>query len=262
MTTEKIVMQQARKALRGNLSKLIAAAGLTMLAFLLVEYLEYFVGVLLGVPDIDSGEQLPFDNPAALAVALGFTAVLLLAMPLLNGFLRMAATTAVRKECASRDIFYYFRSAGLYFKTVLVDFLLYALWSLAAALLNASGILGALVPELFQVDTPFTVQHYLTVLAAVVTVLLRVILYMLLAHYPLLAYALNENRSVGQCVFGTIGFSFRHFGQLLRLMFRFIGWFALCFFVVPALYVLPYFSVASLMSARWLLELDNGGSDI
>jgi hypothetical protein len=42
-------------------------------------------------------------------------------------------------------------------------------------------------------------------------------------------------------------------------MLSFAGWFALCFFVVPALYVLPYFAVAAANSARWLFEMERSG---
>ena len=39
-------------------------------------------------------------------------------------------------------------------------------------------------------------------------------------------------------------------------MISFSGWLLLCFFVVPALYVIPYVSVSALTSAKWLFQLD------
>ncbi len=102
----------------------------------------------------------------------------------------------------------------------------------------------------------------LTALATVLTVLIRVMLYMLLAHYPLMRYALDENIGAGACVFGTLGFSLRRFGKLFKLALSFAGWFALCFFVVPVLYVLPYFAVAAVNSARWLLQMDGIGGEV
>ena len=57
-------------------------------------------------------------------------------------------------------------------------------------------------------------------------------------------------------LFGCIGFSFRYSGALLRLIFSMFGWIALCFFVLPALYAVPYISVALMNSARWLFAMN------
>ena len=55
MKTEQIIKKQARGAMRGNLSTLIAAAGLASLVLLLLEYLEYLALYLEGAVNLDTG---------------------------------------------------------------------------------------------------------------------------------------------------------------------------------------------------------------
>lgn len=260
MSTEKLVKQQARAALRGNLSQLIAGAGVTAAVFLLWEFIEYFALNELGVQDTEN--ILQSGQWYVVPVTAVFMALVLFSTPLLNGFLRMAATAAVRQKCDSLDVFYFFKTPVLFFRTVIINMLLMLLVTLSSAALNLSGWLSLALPDYFGASPGLTAEYMLTAFVTVLTVLIRVVLYMLLAHYPLMRYALDENTGVAACVFGTLGFSLRHFGKLLRLALSFAGWFALCFFVVPVLYVLPYFAVAAVNSARWLLQMDGIGGEV
>lgn len=260
MRTEKLVKQQARAALRSNLSQLIAGAGVTAAVFLLWELIEYFALNEMGVQETDN--LLQSGQWAVLPVIVVFLALVLFSTPLLNGFLRMAATVAVRGKCDSLDVFYFFKTPALFFKTIVINMLLMLMVTLSSAALNLSGWLSWALPDYFGASPGLTAEFLLTVFVTALTVLVRVLLYMLFAHYPLMRYALNKNIGVADCVFGTLGFSLRHFGKLFRLALSFAGWFALCFFVVPVLYVLPYFSVAAVNSARWLLEMDGVGGEV
>ena len=260
MSTEKLVKQQARAALRGNLSQLIAGAGVAAAVFLLWEFIEYFALNELGVQDTEN--ILQSDQWFVVPVVVVFMALVLFSTPLLNGFLRMAASTAVRGKCDSLDVFYFFKTPMLFFKTVIINMLLMLLVTLSSAALNLSGWLSWAFPDYFGASPGLTAEFMLTALATVLTVLIRVMLYMLLAHYPLMRYALDENIGAGACVFGTLGFSLRRFGKLFKLALSFAVWFALCFFVVPVLYVLPYFAVAAVNSARWLLKMDGIGGEV
>ena len=260
MKTEKLIKQQARAAMQGNLSQLIAGAGVTAAVFLLWEFIEYFALNELGVEETD--DLLESGQWAVVPVIVVIMALVLFSTPLINGFLRIAATAATRRKCDSLDVFYFFKTPALFFKTVVINMLLMLMVTVSSAVLNLSGWLSWVLPDLFGASPGLTAEFVLTAFVTVITVLLRVLLYMLLAHYPLMRYALNENIGTADCVFGTLGFSLRHFGKLFRLALSFAGWLALCFFVVPVLYVLPYFAVASVNSARWLLKMDGIGGEV
>ncbi len=261
MKTEQIIKKQARGAMRGNMSMLIAAAGLVSLVLLLLEYLEYLAFYIEGVVDFDTGFVADGFQTYYVLTVSGFAVAVLFASPLLNGFLRMAADTAIKKECRSADVFYCFKSFRLYFKTVLFNLALYLLVASASSVLNLSGLLSWLLPDIFDAEMSFKVESILTVLAAVVTFILRIIVFLIFAYYPLLAYAIKGEMRISSA-FKMLGFSIKHFPQAFKLTLSFTGWFALCFFVVPVIYVAPYFAVSSAMSARWLLELDGSRREV
>lgn len=261
MKTEQIIKKQARGAMRGNMSKLIAAAGLASLVLLLLEYLEYLVLYIGNAVNLDTGEVKDGYTVFYLLTVSGFAAAALFASPLLNGFLRMSADTAIKKECRSVDVFYYFKGGRLYFKTILFNLVLYLMYASASSALNLSGILSWLLPDIFAAEMSLRIESVLTVFVSIVTVILRIIVFLIFAYYPLLAYAIKGDMRIS-CIFKMLGFSIKHFSQAFRLTLSFAGWFALCFFVVPVIYVAPYFAVSSAMSARWLLELDGSGREV
>ena len=94
------------------------------------------------------------------------------------------------------------------------------------------------------------------ILAMAISVIIKVLIYLVFVHYPLNAYAQDESKSVVKYAFGYIGFSLRNLWKTIKLIFSFIGWIALCFFVVPAFYVLPYILVSMSYSAKWLFTLN------
>lgn len=267
MSIEKQVKNQARAAMKGNISKLIAAAGFVLAVFLLFEYIGALVLGINGMIDLDS--ETSFNTKDGLLVVLvevAVVAALLLFSPLLNGFLRMAANTAVQKDCSSTDVLYFFRRRR-YAKTIIINMLLLMIFILTSTLLDVSQYCSVFFPQLSDVkitlnlytisqqDFSIHINMLAAILVNVVSFIIKLLVYMLFVHYPLMAYALDDSIGIGKCVFVTMGFSFAHFKELFKLMLSFIGWFALCFFVVSAIYVLPYFAVASAMSARWLFNL-------
>ena len=233
MNIEKEIKRQARKALHGNLSRLLAAAGVAALLLLVLEFGQYLVAYFTGAADLNTGTA-PKDNPIGfLLLMMGYVTAVLLVSPVLNGFLRMAMSAAVDRRCDSMEVFYYFRAPQLWFKTVLINLLLYMMVTVSSSLVDIG-----------------------TALAGLMTWIIRALFFLLFAYYPLMRYAMDERIPVIRCVFATLPFSFRNWGKAVRLALSFAGWFALCFFVLPLLYVVPYFAVAAMTSSRWLLELD------
>lgn len=257
LKTEKQVKQQARAALKGNFTQLIATAGLAATAVILVQCAQTIALLLTDCIDINTQEIVDSRYFYFLAVVAGSSALTLLISPLFNGFIKAAVNTAVKKTCEAGDAFYYFRGAGRYFKTLLINLILFLFFSIITNAFNPANYLQKLFPQWYEQGLSFNLESTAVVAAETVATVVKIIVFMLFVHFPLLAYALNDNISVGRCVFVNIGFAFKNVGKLFRLVMSFIGWFALCFFVVPLIYVVPYYTVAAATSARWLYEMDN-----
>ena len=225
MSRERIIKQQARESLRGNITALIA--GFLALAVM---------GVMSGEVTGDSFLWYLLLEFGALVLAAVFS-------PLINGFFRLAADTAVKGGCEINSFFYFFSSPRRYFRTLAVNMGLCALYSLLTAPLAIAGrLLGDVLPA--------------PAITAVL-VIWQIFVYIFFIHYPLAAYAINDSRQAYYYVFGFIGFSFRYSGALIKLIFSMLGWIALCFFIIPTLYVVPYLAVTLMNSARWLFAMNN-----
>ena len=101
----------------------------------------------------------------------------------------------------------------------------------------------------------------LLVLAFIVSTAVVMVCYIIFVHYTFLAYGFNEHLPLGIYLPRMMAFSIKNFIPTIKLFIGFIGWAALCFFVVPAFYAVPYFLTTSAMSAKWLFELE-GSRDI
>ena len=245
MKREKLIKQQARAALKGNLSSLVAAMGMIALCVTTLVMLFYLLVIALRLIDVESDElktgmELPFACVYIFCCMLGVTAV-----PMVNGFMRMAADAAAKGSCEVAELFYYYRSPLRFFKSVVVDMGLLVLFAVLTA------------PAEIAVKLLADSGDFLVIASTVVSVIWKILIFIFFIRYPLAAFALDDRRGIFRYLFCYIGFSFRRSGALIRLLFSMLGWIALCFFVVPAVYSIPYLEVALMNSARWLLPRAN-----
>ena len=243
MQKEKIGKQQAREALRGNFSILIAGLAALVVTFLMVLYLGYLIEIPLGIIDAETEEIKDSMQTYDLLVTLGQSFLLMALSPMLNGWLHTAARAVISGKSEMSDLFYFFGSAVRYFKTVVLNL---SLCVLSVALMTPMEILKSV----------FFNDDFGGFMMGVGQIVWGVLIYMLIVHYPLFLYAADDSMPVWHYAIGSIGFSFRHFGALLRLLFSMIGWLALCFLVVPVIYVAPYLITACANSARWLAIIE------
>ena len=243
MQKEKIVKQQAREALRGNFSILIAGLAALVVTFLMVLYLGYLIEIPLGIIDAETEEIKDSMQTYDLLVTLGQSFLLMALSPMLNGWLHTAARAVISGKSEMSDLFYFFGSAVRYFKTVVLN-------------LSLCVLAAALITPLEVVKNIFFNDDFGGAIMSAVMIVWGLFVYMILVHYPLFLYAVDDGKPVWHYAIGLVGFSFRHFGALLRLLFSMIGWIALCFFVVPVIYVAPYLITACANSARWLAIIE------
>ena len=243
MSKERLIKEQARQALKGNMTVLVAGFLMLVSAVLVFFYLPYFGAYLFNIvnastDEIYSGKEIWYLllSGTSMLIALFFT-------PLINGYMKLATDSAIRGSCEMTGLFYYFSSPSKYFRTLVVNAGLACVFSvLTVPLVLAGRLLPDSVPE-----------------AAVSAALVvwQLLIYLFFIHYPLAAYALDDTRALHYYIFGCIGFSFRYSGALFKLIISMFGWVALCFFVLPALYVVPYMTVTLMNSARWLFAMNH-----
>ena len=219
MSRERIIKQQARESLRGNITALIAGFLALAVMGVIIFDVPVFAAYLLNLVDAESGEVTGDSFLWYLLLEFGALVLAAVFSPLINGFFRLAADTAVKGGCEINSFFYFFSSPRRYFRTIAVNMGLCALYSLLTAPLAIAGrLLGGVLPA--------------PAITAVL-VIWQIFVYIFFIHYPLAAYAINDSRPAYYYVFGFIGFSFRYSGALIKLIFSMLGWIALFFLPLP-----------------------------
>lgn len=252
MSKEKTVKQQARRALKGNIVPIIAGALVVSVVGVMLSNISDLLLVLFHLYDFDREAIYESKEWIGELIGLGIYVVALLASPLVNGTVRSAANAVVKGKNSAADVLWYFCRPTRYLRTLIVNLLLLLLFMIPYELFDLSRY----AQWLFADSLTGFWKDAVPVIAAVCTVLMRIFAYMVLVHYPLMIYSMDDGINPIRCAFGLIGFSFRHLGALIRLLFSMIGWIALCFFILPMFYVVPYLLAACTNSARWLYQLN------
>lgn len=256
MSTEKIIRNQAKKSLSGNWTTIIAAIIFISAALILADDLFYAVSFYFKLINTETGIVVSQREWIYNIVLAGLITVLFLISPVFNGFLKLTSNVAIYDRTEIYDLFYFFRGARRYFKTLLLNLIL----SLFCILLCYGLDLYAFVAYFLNADLRdglgFDIITLALLGAMIISNVVKILVYLIFMHYPLMAYSMNDCLPLGRYIYGFIGFSLRNLGAAIKLLLSFLGWIALCFFIVPALYVLPYLAVSMSNSAKWLFSLE------
>lgn len=260
MNTERTVRKQAKKALEGNWSVIISQIMAALLPLLTGLFAFSLAMSAAGIYDTENPNQLQQILTAIFGGVFFIVAVALL--PLINGIYRSVCNIVNGRKSSPLDVFFYYKKPKRFFKSLILDVISVGLFLIVSGLLNVFNYLNAFSGEILE-NSPslVVVMTILLVLAWIVSAVVTVVCYIIFVHYTLLAYGFNENLPLGVYLPRMMAFSIKNFIPTIKLFVGFIGWAALCFFVVPALYAVPYFLTTSAMSAKWLFELE-GSRDI
>ncbi len=255
MSTEKIIKNQAKKSLSGNWVMVIAAVIFFCVILIAADAVVSLLLVITGM--IDTGEkiELPVQILYTVINGIPFLAVFLLS-PIINGIFKMFSNIALYGKTEITDMFFYFKYFGRYCRAFVQNILLMALYMILSYGFDVYHYAVLVIGNDLQDIGEFDILTLILASSMVITVIIKILIYMIFIHYQLIAYATFDNIPIHKCVFGMYGFSLRHLGATIKLILSFIGWIALCFFVVPAFYVLPYLMASMSTSAKWLFSLD------
>lgn len=258
MSTEKSIKQQSKKLLAGNWSSIISAVVFVCVILIAVDTLCTLTSFLLGVYN-GSGEPVYTEESIKLSnyINIGGYVVLFFLSPFLNGLFKMFSNVSLYGKTEICDVFFYFKNAYKYFKTCLINLILFSIFAVFSKLTDMGyHCLESAVGKSFTNFTNFDIISFMLFCVILVVIALKIMFYLIFINYQLFTYAVFDNISIFKCIFGMYGFVFRHLGSAIKLVFSFSGWILLCFFVVPAFYVLPYLAVSMANSAKWLFAYD------
>lgn len=257
MRTEKIIRQQAKNSLKGNWTEIIFAVMFLCAIYILLQSAMNFVTYFLGLRSLETG--VVYDDKQwiyKLAVSV-ITTTGLMVSPILSGVLKMCANVALQGKIKITDVFYYFGNLRAYIRTLILNSALFIICMVLFFGLDVYALACCLLDTNLHNHSGFDIITLALWGASVLTTIIRILIYLIFVHYPLVAYALNDGGNFGDYFIKCVIFAVKNLGNTIKLLISFVGWIALCFFVAPLFYVLPYVAVSAMVSAKWLFLLDN-----
>lgn len=257
MTANSIIKKQTRGYLQGSWAALAAAFLVIFVPLSLASAIET-VMIFFGLNGLSVTELLQkADKDMTLTIAYASVAAVILlvfifSLPLLSGFFRMSAAVANGETAQCSDLFYFFEKGkyadALGFNMSLaVRCLLWTVLSFlpaaACVVVQKMGILGSL--------------SWMTTILGVLMMTLGVVLSVVLnSRYFLAQYLFVTADGQGEQAKNAIRISVKlmrgNRKKYLSLLVSFLPWIALTFFVLPALYTVPYMMVSFANSAKWI----------
>lgn len=257
MRTEKIIRQQARKSLRGNWSEIIFAVMALCAIYIFLQSVLHFAMYFFGLCNVETGVVYNDKRWLYNLVISAVTTTGLLVSPLLSGVLKMCADISLHGKTKIADIFYYFGNLRAYIRTLIVNSVLFIICTVLFFGLDVYALACYLLDANLHNHSGFDIITLALWGALVLSTVIKIFIYFIFVHYPLMAYALNGSGKLSDYLIKCVVFAVKNLGNTIKLARSFIGWIALCFFVAPLFYVLPYIAVSAMVSAKWLFLLDN-----
>ena len=260
MSIEKTIRSQARYSLKENWIPAISGFFLLATVFFLLVTFVVCAGDIFNIWTEDGLLKKNCENTLMIIVCLAVLLGVFLS-PFKNGFYKLCYDIADNKKADFASMFYFFKGnkclTTLQFNLLIaVRIILYLIIGLIPYyLLSIATYLFSiqLMPTVEANETVSVLKTIFIILAVVFAVTESVKLF-------LAEFLFIENDGDSSEVFRCAKAISKVHGKSLRKQFlSFVFWIALCFFVFPLIYVLPYFSTTYANSSKWLIRLYKEG---
>lgn len=256
MSIERIIRFQARLKLKNN----GFATALFGFAFIMVFFMLYqntaFLTLTLSSIAITS---VPGEIVTVVVSLICYAVILTLtfmALPVVFGYIRMFSTDKGSYNIA--DVFFFFSSPAIYFKSVLLafNFFLRIIWMFILLLLPV-GIFNICEKPFLKLMS----KNMYTVInnSLVILTIIAIIVYSLRYFLVIRLFSENTSKKINSYFKESVYLMNGNKAKVLKLFFSFTPWILLCFTVLPILYVLPYVMQAMSLSGKYILELSRNG---
>ncbi len=264
MKIERIIRNQAKDKLKNNwtgaVSALFVFFGFVIALVLLFEILIS----IFKVYDINGDFKKSAETTLNVILVVTLAAGMFLT-PVKNGFFKYFYELSNTGESNLRTVFYFFFGIKRYFKTVLFNLIIMGITILNITItllpywiLKIIDIAVDLFPNVAAEQTGFIIYSILLGLGITAGIILS--LRLIFIEF---LYIYKDNMNLG-FYFGkkATKLSIKHHKDYIILVFTFTLWIILCFFVFPALYVIPYLTESLATSSKWLIKLNKDGQNL
>jgi uncharacterized membrane protein len=275
MTLFHMLKSNAKRALRGNWGKAIAAPALFMLCWgLLSLFRQYALDLFEGYPgapawtEFSISELLLFRASSAETIILTIFlfVVIMLETPLFLGIMRWYYRMIQGQTAPFADIFIYYESLRFYCKAIwlfITVFVRSLLWAFAYLTLPSAMLTLSLQmvnnrfrPLFGNAQLSVTVGTMGVTISALLLGLTAVLYAVFMNRYTLTFYLFfdDPDAKITGLMRTSIRYTKGYRASLAAFFLSFIGWFLLCILIVPLFYAVPYCVASLALYARYIIE--------
>lgn len=276
MTAEKTIKTEAKHCLsqNSNWCKLIVGMMLVVIMlYLLPAYVGSFSELIPG-----ASEQEVFDNINSPGIGTGiyllfnvlFVSITVFVSPVCLGYKRYLAIAANGEKAEFNQLFYYFQNVKLYQEALTINL---------SVILRYIGVgLVSFAPYLIMSGMAYTAEHQrmwkligiLKAISYILAVIGAVVFAYLSRKYYLVSYLYatkhiypqNNMLTTKECLnlSKVIMKQNKNMGKAFKMLVSFIPWILACFFVLPSLYVVPYYLQSIAVSQKYIVSISQESS--
>lgn len=260
MSAENVLKKQTKVILgKNNWMKSVTGflCVLTSLAipFMLIYFSAAFLDdSFLKNNTVDFSEMNPVNAGICIVSAVLSLIVFVMLLPVYTGYIRFIAGCRNSQSGDIEDIFYYFQK-GKYLDTVQLNMIILirkAVWFLVFSL-------PAVI--MLYLAAHFQEQRALWSICALWVGIFGLIGYLMVSRLYIMAqylYVADFNYKRERDIIKASSYMVRkNYGRIVSLYLSYILWGIFCFFVIPAVFVYPYFKHCAVLSYSYIYDMEN-----
>lgn len=264
MSAENILKKQTGVILgKNNWMKSVVGFLCVLTSFAIPFMLIYFSAAFLDDGflknnTVDFSEMNPLNAGICIASAVLSLIVFVMLLPVYTGYIRFIAGCRDSQSGDIEDIFYYFQK-GKYLDTVQLNMIILirkAVWFLVFSL--PAVIMLYLASRFYE-------QRILWSICALWVGIFGFIGYLMVSRLYIMTqylYVSDFNYKRERDIIKASSYMVRkNYGRIISLYLSYIIWGIFCFFVIPVVFVYPYFKHCALLSYSYIYDMENNNPD-
>lgn len=258
MKTERTIRAQARESLKGNWTAAVSGVFVILVFILIFEVVFELLCLLTGVFE---GEKIKSGCEVPLRIILCFVFLLTFAAtPVKNGYYRLCYNIACGRSDGLRDVFYFFSGIKIYLKTLKFNLIILLYKALYFIISFIPYFALAAIKAIIN-NPSADYKNFIDICDTVILCFCVTLFILITVRLVIPEFVFTDNCEADVFTISK-SISKNHLGDYYKLIFTFLPWLLSCLFVIPGLYVIPYFTTSLGTTSKWLINIYKEGKTV
>lgn len=259
MSVEKIIRAEARNTLKSGYVSAIMGFVLMLLLFMFFEAIAQADGLIYITLDEIFDKDIFFSAVLYYVIKAILTlipcVVFLLLSPFINGYIKLYYDASLQNKYDVENLAYFFHK-GKYKKTIKLNFSYFLRMIIPTIIFSLPILAFVIICSLCSDNYNEQGWYYFFFGVFVFLSTVGLLIYSLKYFVVFTKYSVDESLNIKEYFKYSKRIMSGKTVEIIKLTVSFIPWFLLSLLAVPLIYVVPYYTQALCISAKWLCELE------